>query len=47
MRLVNNCKYMSLTCRQPVNTEDNTLSKYEAVTKADHRRHCLIIWSKG
>jgi len=24
------------------NTEDNTLSKYEAVTKADHTIHCLI-----
>src|SRR6218665_992399 len=28
---------MSLRCRQPVNTEDNSLSKYEAVTKAGHR----------
>jgi len=27
MRLINNGKYMSLTCRQPVNAEDNTLSK--------------------
>jgi len=26
-----------------VNTEDNTLSKYEAVTKADHTIHCLRI----
>ena len=37
---------MSLKSRQPVNTEDNKLSKYEAVTKADHTIHYLIIWSK-
>ena len=34
---------MSLKSRQPVITEDNTLSKYEAVIKADHRLYCFII----
>jgi len=34
--------YMSLKSMQPVNTEDNTLSKYEAVTKAYHRLHCFL-----
>src|SRR6218665_792253 len=31
MRLVSHCRYRSLKSKQPVNTEDNTLSKYEAI----------------
>src|SRR6218665_1117034 len=41
--LIGTVSNRSLTCRQPVNTEDNTLSKYEAVTKADHILPCLIL----